>query len=127
MESKMSPNPVQNALDPSARLALGGTSPQRAWDELRALTEHAIEQDFDQSQKLAEQLNLPVDLGDFKENLMEMDPVRGINEFHYINQGLNLNQPLKNPPLKVLEGMLRMVCLSDRYQMSQNLDSTSSG
>lgn len=122
MDCKMSPNPAHPVLDPSAQSALGVTSPQKAWDELRAMTEQAIENEYDQSQQLAEKMNLPVDLADLRENLAIMDPVRAINEFHYINQDFNLKRVLSNPPLEVLKAILRMEVESDRFQAPHNLD-----
>jgi hypothetical protein len=41
--------------------------------------------------------------------------VKLVNEFHYINPDLNLKSLLKQPPLKIFEGVVRMLTVSDRY------------
>jgi hypothetical protein len=45
-----------------------------------------------------------------------MNPVWAVNHLHYANESLNLQNIPKQKPLKVLESVLRMITVSDRYQ-----------
>lgn len=56
-------------------------------------------------------------LDDLLEFLTRLNPKRGINDFHYINQDfpLNLEKIRLVPPLKALKAVLRMFTISDRW------------
>ena len=101
-----------------ARKALGNKSPELVWAHLKTLAWQAVENHFPESQQLAEQYGLQVDLNDFLASLEEASPVRAINEFHYSNPKFNLQQDLIHQAklLDVLEALIRMDVLNDRLQ-----------
>lgn len=115
----MSPPGVKEAdpqLDFNAQVALGQKlSPQAAWLQIKSLVDAALENYPDESQKLDQQYNLPIDSTNLEEWLELMNPVKGLNEFHYINPGLSLKNIPQLPPLKVYEGVVRILTVSDRY------------
>lgn len=128
MPSEMSKHQDQSAktLDLGAQLALGRVSPELAWEQVKAMVQHAIEEYAEQSQKAVEKYNLPVDLGGLSEILGVCSPIKGVSELHYANPNLNLRQIPKQPPLKVLEAVLKMLTESDRWQApKQQMDSLS--
>ena len=59
----------------------------------------------------------PFDQTDLDLVLQNLNPITGINNFQYVNQGnqVNLKNLLKSPPLKVLELVLDMVTTSDKW------------
>jgi hypothetical protein len=103
-------------LDPEASKALGSVSPQRAWRELLDVLARALENQPEESEALAQQMNLPGDLDDLLAILGQMDPVEGINQLHYASQNLDLQNLPKQTPLSILQAVLSMVLESDRWQ-----------
>jgi hypothetical protein len=75
-----------------------------------------VEEYYQAAEELRLRYNLPVDLRNLQEVLGDFNPVRGVNELHYANPTLNLQNLPDQPPLKVLEAVLRVLMLSDRYQ-----------
>ena len=111
----MSPN--QNPqINFDAQVALGKVSPQLAWLQLESLVNQAIEVEYEHSQELAEESNLPIDLTNLTEILAETNPVRGVNEFQYANPKFDLKNIPKQKPLEALKAVLKMLTESDRYQ-----------
>lgn len=102
-------------LDPSAKSALGNLSPQAAWEQVKALVDQAWDQYQDEAQRVAENYNLPVDFPNLQEWLELMNPVKGVNELHYINPELSLENLPKQDPVKVFEAVVRIMTVSDRY------------
>jgi hypothetical protein len=107
------PNPP---LDFNAQVALGkGLTPQAAWEQVKVLVQQALEYQPNESQQIADRLNLPIDTTNLTEVLELMNPVKGINEFHYINPKMDLRNLMKQDPVKVFEGVVRILTVSDRY------------
>lgn len=102
-------------LDREAQTALGKIKPQLAAEQIRVLANQAMDLDQDEAQKIAEKSNLPIDFTDLTEVLELFDPVKLVNEFHYINPKIDLQQLLKQPPLEVFEGVVKILTVSDRY------------
>ena len=96
--------------------SLGKVSPELAWERVQDLVQQAIEMDYDQSQKLVEKYDLPIDLPNLKECLALMNPIQGCNHLHYINPELKLKDLMSQSPLKILEAVIRIYTVSDRYQ-----------
>jgi hypothetical protein len=102
-------------LDSEAQNALGKIKPQLAAEQIRVLANQAMEYDARESQLIADEMNLPIDFTDLTEVLELFDPVKLVNEFHYINPKINLQDLLKQPPLEVFEGVVKILTVSDRY------------
>jgi hypothetical protein len=111
-------------LDPSAQAALGDVTPELAWLWVGDMVYHAADQYQPEAQALAEKLNLDMDFASLDVVLAEMNPVQGINELHYADPSLNLQNLIKQPPLKVLESVIQMLH-SDRDQATINLPNDS--
>lgn len=114
----------QTQLDPPAQQALGKLSPQDAWTLIVDKATTALELDPEKCEELAQELNLldqpddPLkiqDLSDLQEVIVGLDPVAGINHFHYMNPELNLQTIPDEPPLKVLRAVMLIFSQSDRW------------
>lgn len=110
----------RHCLDPEAAVALGGVCPERAWEELKTLVQQAIDTQYDQAEKLIKTMNREPDLEhiDFTvlcELLDRMNPIEGVNDFHYINGTFNLQKVLSIEPIEVLKGVIRILTVSDRW------------
>lgn len=134
MNSGVSPNRGQMAtsrqprLDLSAKRALGNKfSPQTAWFLIVDKATSALELDPQKSQQLVEQMNLldqpddPMelhDLEDLREVIVGMEPVKGINLFHYANPEISLPSLQEAKPLEILKAVVK-IFQSDRWAMQQ--------
>jgi hypothetical protein len=105
----------QYQLDPEAKEALGKVSPELAWLEVKAMVQQAIQYPFKEAEDMRLTANYPVDLRNLTEVLEVGSPTRAINQLHYASPNLNLQQIMKQPPLKILESVLKMMTVSDRY------------
>lgn len=114
----MSQQTVQNRkfpLDPEAHRALGSLSPKLAWEQVQTMVAQCLEEYYRASADLLEQQNLPIDLRNLQEVLGVTDPVRGINNLHYANPDLPLQELPNLPPLDVLKAVSKMLTSSDRW------------
>ena len=106
-------------LDFNAQVALGPLSPQGAWSIAQDKVEQALEDQREQAQSLADKLDLRLALDSLPLWMSQLDPVAGINNLHYINHSkehnLNLRELQKVPPLEVLEAVIRILTVSDRW------------
>jgi hypothetical protein len=111
-------------LDKEAKHALGKLNAPAAWFLIVDRATTALELNPEGSQQLAEEMNLfdqpddPLQLHDFedlREVVVGMNPVRGINHFHYINPQANLQAVDKMKPLEVLRGVLLIFTKSDLW------------
>src|SRR5689334_9881190 len=115
--SAPSPNrDLKYQLDPEATQALGQKSPELVWLQVKTLVQQAIKQQFKESEAARQKANYPVDLRNLTEVLEVMNPVRGVNQLLYANPDLNLQTIPEQPPLKILQSVLKMMTDSDRYQ-----------
>jgi hypothetical protein len=103
-------------LEFATHAALGQVSPELAWEQLQTLVQQAIADEYEGSESLRLRFNLPVDLTNLTELLAIMNPVCGMNEFHYINPRIPLRNLMSVNPLRALEAVLRIYTVSDRYQ-----------
>lgn len=119
----MSPRPgrSQHALEAEARQALGKVSPELAWAQVQAHLNQCVEEYYQAAEELRLRYNLPVDLRSLQEVLADFNPVRGVNELHYSTPNLPLNDLMNQPPLKVLEAVLRMLLENDRLLGSKQV------
>jgi hypothetical protein len=101
-------------LDPSAQKALGTLKAPLVAEQIRLLANEAMEYDQKEAQTIADRYNLPIDFTDLTERLELFDPNQLVNEFHYIND-LDLQNIPKESALKVFEGVVRILTVSDRY------------
>ena len=96
---------------------LGNQKPQVVWEQLQALVDQAFEYNPDEAQRLLDKYQPP-----FKDQtsldliLQHLDPKVGVENFQYLNQKVNLQHVMKAKPLDVLEEVLRMLTLSDKWQ-----------
>ena len=103
-------------LDFKTQAVLGKVSPSLVWEQVKALVYQAFEVEPDESQQLMEKYQPPFDQGGLELALQHLDPEVGVNNLQYIQKGLDLQNLMKSPPLQVLEQVLRMVSLSDKWQ-----------
>jgi hypothetical protein len=108
--------PRKFRLDPEAKQALGRVSPELAALQLRTLVSQVADIYPEETEKLRQKYEYPVDLTNMLEVLGIMDPVRLANQLHYADPKLDLQNLPKQDPLKVLEALLKMFTQSDRYQ-----------
>ncbi len=113
-------------LDPEAKAALGDQNPAAVWSLVETLVSQAFEVYPDEAQKLMGKYQPPVDEEQLDLVLQHLDPVVGINNLVAIN-GLNFKNLLKENPPDVLEQVLFMVTLSDKWQREVSIWSLSSG
>ena len=100
----------------AAQVALKGSNPRVAWDQVQHQVFQAFEEYPDQAQKLMEKYQPPYDQMNLDLTLQNLEPEVGLNNLEYLNKKVNLQNPLKSPPLDVLEEVLRMVTESDKWQ-----------
>ena len=105
-------------LEPEVQAALGKVSPELAWVQVEAMLMQCVEEYHQAAEELRLRYNLPYDLRDLQEVLSDwkLSPARAVNELHYSNPNLDLKSLPEQPPLKVLEAVLRMLMLNDRLQ-----------
>jgi hypothetical protein len=108
----------------ATREALGKVSPELAWLQVEDLVYEVTENYCNETKELADEMNwemqMHMDLEDLRGLLAEMNPVLGINEFHWINPEFSLRDiPVKDIPkekaLAALLGVLRIFLLSDHW------------
>ena len=104
-------------LDPEAKDALDGLPPLAAWSLVNTLVTHAFLTYPEEAQKLMDDYQPEYNQDSLGLMLQNLNPITGINNFQYVNQGnqVNLKNLLKSPPLKVLELVLDMVTTSDKW------------
>jgi hypothetical protein len=102
-------------LDPPAEFALGKVTPKLAWEQVQALVAQCLEEYYQAAEELRQRMNYPVDLRNLQEVLGITDPVRGINNLVYANPDLDLKNLPDQPPLEVLQAVLKMLTSSDRW------------
>lgn len=103
-------------LDLQAQLALKGAKPQAVWQLVETLVDQAFEEYPEESQGLMAKYQPPVDHEGLLLVLQHLDPVVGINNLAFLNQKVNLADPLKTSPPDVLEEVLKMLTESSKYQ-----------
>lgn len=104
------------SLDLTTQTALHGVPPQVAWDQIQAQVFQAFEHQQEEADALLEKYQPPYDQTGLDLALQNLDPKVGLNNFQYIAQGVKLDQIMKAKPLEVLEQVLRMVTISDKWQ-----------
>jgi hypothetical protein len=102
-------------LDLEVHKTLGSLKAPVVAEHLRLLANQAMEYQEDEAQKLLDQYNLPIDLTDLTEVLETFDPNKLVNEFHWMNPQVDLQNLLKQPPLQIFEDLVKMLTKSDRY------------
>jgi hypothetical protein len=107
-------------LDPEAKQALGNVPPAAAWLELQdqvagAFCDHPEEADV-LLVKYEAMYQCPYDLEGLLAMMGNLNPVVGINNFQYLNEKVNLKDVMKSKPLDVLEQVLKMLTISDKWQ-----------
>jgi hypothetical protein len=117
----------RDQLEPDAQAALGKVSPELAWVQIEAMLMQCVEVYYQAAEELRLRYNLPVDLRNLQELAGDwgLNPVRAVNEFHYSNPSFGLRDIPEQPPLKVLEAVLRMLMLNDRLQAPKPTTPTS--
>jgi hypothetical protein len=104
-------------LQPEAAAALGQMSPEGLWQQLTDLVLQAVEEHWDEAEKLGSKLGLgeywtyPKDLHQLYIRATELNPIFAINEFNYVNPELSLNNPRlfeRLAPLEALRAVIRM-------------------
>ena len=103
-------------LDLTTRSALGSVPPQVAWSEIQTQVYQALAKEQEEADELMDKYQSPLDETGLNLRLQNLDPIVGMNNFQYIQKGINLNAIMKAKPLEVLEQVLRMVTLSDKWQ-----------
>lgn len=102
-------------LDREAQLALGPLKASLAAEDLRSLANQAMEHYTKEAQEIADNYNLPIDLTNLTEVLELFDPNKLVNEFHWMNPEISLQNLPKQNALKVFEALVKMLTVSDRY------------
>ena len=105
-----------STLDLKTHSALAGVPPQVAWSQIQTQVFQAFESQPDEAQELMEKYQPPFDQTGLDLALQHLDPKVGVSNFQYIAQGVKLSSVMKAKPLEVLEQVLRMVTLSDKWQ-----------
>ena len=102
-------------LDPPVVMALGKVSPELAWEQVQAMVSQALEVYPAQAKDLFKKMDSREDEEELLDLLGNLPPVEGLNQLHYINREMDLRDIPHQPPLKVLEAVLRITCKSDRW------------
>src|SRR5579872_5425639 len=114
--------PGEKEADPeltfNAQVALGKLKPAAVAEQVKVLVQQAFEYQPDESQQLIEKYNLPIDETNLTEVLELFNPVKLVNELQYANPELSLKDLMKEPPLQVLEAVVKFLTTSDRYASS---------
>jgi hypothetical protein len=79
-------------LDPEARQAIGNLSPELAWLHVKMLVQQAIQEHFDQSEKMRLEANYPVDLRDLAGKPGADEPGAGSESDPRLESGPQTNQ-----------------------------------
>lgn len=103
-------------LDPGTIIALQKVPPQVAWDQIQTQVYQAFEHQQEEADELLQKYQPPFDQTGLDLALQHLDPKVGLNNFKYIAQGVKLSEIMKAKPLEVLEQVLRMVTVSDKWQ-----------
>ena len=104
------------SLDLKTAAALHGVPPQVAWSQIQTQVFQAFEHQQEEAEALLEKYQPPFDQTGLDLALQHLDPKVGMNNFQYIAQGVKLDEVMKAKPLAVLEQVLRMVTISDKWQ-----------
>ena len=105
-------------LEPEAEAALGKVSPELAWLQVRTMVEQCREEYCGASLEVCERLTWSpeLDLTDLSEVLGNWNPVRALNHVVESNPELDYQELMSEPPLKVLEAVLKTLLTNDRLQ-----------
>jgi hypothetical protein len=103
-------------LQPAAAAALGAMSPEGTWLQITNLVFEAIEEYWQEAEKMAHKLNIgeywtnPKDLNQVYIRATELNPIFAINEFNYVNPEVKLDQSQleRMNPLEALRAVIRM-------------------
>jgi hypothetical protein len=104
-------------LQPEAATALGHMSPEGIWQQLTDLVLKAVEEQWDEAEKLGREFGLgefctnPKDLDQLYIRATELNPIFAINEFNYVNPEVRLDDPRlfeRIAPLQALRAVIRM-------------------
>lgn len=96
---------------------IGNQKPQVVWDQLLLLVDQAFEYQPEEAQRLLDKYQPPYkDQESLLGVLQNLSPQVGVANFQYLNQKIDLQQVMKAKPLAVLEEVLRMLTLSDKWQ-----------
>lgn len=104
-------------LQPEAAAALGTMSPDAAWLQITTLLSAAIEENWEEANKLGQELGIggywthPRDLDQLRVRAIELNPIFAINEFNYVNPEIRLDEsrlPGRISPLEALRMVIRM-------------------
>jgi hypothetical protein len=101
-------------LDPEADEALGMVSPELAWLQVGYRVRQFVDAYPDLAATMGRAMDLQMDYEDLDVLLQEIDPIVGINQLHYIQSDLNLQDLDHQPGAKVLEGVIKIFTISDR-------------
>lgn len=113
----MSPPGTQEKDPPltfNAQVAIGKLKPAAIAEQIKVLVQQALEYQPEESEKIFK--SLPIDETNLTEVLESFNPAKLVNEFQYINPSLPLKDLMKQDPLKVLEGVARILTVSDQYE-----------
>jgi hypothetical protein len=104
--------------DPEAKDALDGLPPAQVWEQIEGLVFQAFDLYPRQAQKLMDDYQPEYDQDSLGLMLQNLNPVVGINNFQAVNLDptLNLKDLMKSQSVDVLEKVLFMVTLSDKWQ-----------
>lgn len=104
-------------LQPEASAALGTMSAEGIWLQLTQLVSQAIEEHWEEAEKLGQKLGLgeywtaPKDLSELYIRAISLSPNFAINEFNYVNPEIRLDEGQlwqRMAPLEVLRAVIRM-------------------
>jgi hypothetical protein len=104
-------------LQPEAATALSHMSPAGRWQQLTDLVLKAVEEQWDEAEKLGKEFGLgefctyPKDLDQLYIRATELNPIFAINEFNYVNPEVRLDDPRlfeRIDPLQALRAVIRM-------------------
>lgn len=111
-----SPNRVRKPppLDSEAEQALGMVSPELAWLQVGCRVWQFVDAYPDLAAAMGRKMDLQMDYEDLDVFLQEINPIAGINQLHYIQSDLNLQDLNHQPGVKVLEAVIEMFTISDR-------------
>lgn len=103
-------------MDLKTHAALAGVPPKLAWSQIQTQVFQAFDQEPDEALALMEKYQPPFDQTGLDLALQHLDPLVGVSNFQYIAQEVKLSDVMKAKPLQVLEQVLRMVTISDKWQ-----------
>ena len=102
---------------PGSKAALDGLHPALVWHQVQDLVFQAFDLYPDQAQKLMDNYQPPYDQESLDLMMQNLNPVVGINNFQAVNMDskLNLKDLTKSQSVDVLDKVLFMVTLSDKW------------